>query len=282
MTTKPIKAWERSPSQLNSTLNPADLITPSTNVETPITPLTKNTPSLVPVVKMNSSPNQIANVGLENINENKVSITSPTTPQSTINTSMTNQNTVQNTLANPYSSYSSPYGGGYGSGLYGGYGGSYGGYGGSYGMGYGMGGMGGMGMGMYSQYGRMNNPNGGDFLDKCFMAVERMNYQMYHFCEMTRMIQAQSTSLVYFLEIMTKAYNWVKMFIQTKSKSIYDSTKLSIITKCTKMKQIIKEFLSRETIEDDKLRKQIKILDYILGVLITMAVAGLIFKKVYS
>ena len=94
-------------------------------------------------------------------------------------------------------------------------------YGGGMGNGGGMGYRGGMGNGRmgYGGMSRMNNPNEqGTVLDQCFFIVEKLNYQMFHFCEMTRMIQAQSASLAYFLEIMKKVYTWSKNFISTNTK----------------------------------------------------------------
>ena len=112
------------------------------------------------------------------------------------------------------------------------------------------------------------------------MIVERMNYQMYHFCEMTRMIQAQSASLAYFMEIMGKIYSWVKNFIMTNSKSFYNNTKIKLIERFLKIKLVIKEFFSKNEVEDHKLKSQIKALDYIITILLISAVAG-IFLKVY-
>jgi hypothetical protein len=113
------------------------------------------------------------------------------------------------------------------------------------------------------------------------MTVERANYQMFHFCEMARMIQSQSASLAFFFELIMKAYNWIKEKVGGSMKSFYLETKLKIIEKLRKMKVIIKEFFQRSDLEDDKLRKHIKALDYILTILIFMTVAG-IFLRVYK
>jgi hypothetical protein len=98
---------------------------------------------------------------------------------------------------------------------------------------------------------------------------------------MARMIQAQSASLAFFFELVMKAYTWLKEKIGGSVKSFYLDSKLKLIEKFRKMKIMIKEFLQRDNLEDEKLRKQIKALDYILTILIFMAVAG-IFLKVYK
>lgn len=107
-----------------------------------------------------------------------------------------------------------------------------------------------------------------------------MNYQMFHFCEMTRMIQAQSASLAYFIEIMTKVYGWIKTFISTNSKAFISKSKLFIIQKLVKIKMYLKEFFGNKDIEDKKLKSHIKVLDYMITLLLITTVAGL-FLKVY-
>ena len=48
-----------------------------------------------------------------------------------------------------------------------------------------------------------------------------------------------------------------------------------------RMKVMIKEFFQRSNLENEKLKKHIKALDYMLGILIFMAFAG-IFLRVYK
>jgi hypothetical protein len=288
------KPWTKTSTQLNTVQNTTDLISPS--ADKPV--LSRMNPSplpSVPVVKRDSGNDFNTNANLLNNNmgstmtqmENNQNLT-PTVSNQITSNDLPNSNNLNSNLMSSTSPYGS-YGGlgGYGSsyggmGSYGGYGGygmsSYGGmggYGGSYG---GYGGYGGYGMSSISRFGNQNGE--ASILDNCFMIVERMNYQMYHFCEMTRMIQAQSASLAYFMEIMGKVYAWIKNFITTKSKSFYNSTKLKLVERLLKIKKKLKEFFSKEEVVDHKLKSQIKALDYVITILLVSAVAG-IFLKVY-
>lgn len=279
------KPWKTINSQVNnpSTTNTTDLITPNADPTASGILQTDNRPPQVPVVKRDTNPSLIndnylnsTNANL-NINSNNPSSDPTTNSSNALGTQNTNTNTGTSLYGGGY--------GGYGMGGYGGYGGygmsSYGGYGSGYGMsgygGHGMGGYGGM-SGMYGN--RMGQGGQESILDQCFFIVERLNYQMFHFCEMTRMIQAQSASLTYFLEIMKKAYDWVKTFITNHTKSFINNTKLLLIQKLVKLKQNLKEFFTTKEVEDDKLKKHIKALDYMITILLVGAVAGL-FLKVY-
>ena len=101
---------------------------------------------------------------------------------------------------------------------------------------------------------------------------------MFHFCEMTRMIQAQSASLIYFFELLTKAYKWSKEKIGDKIKNFFNDTKLKTLSKMISIKIMLKEFFKGGEIEDKKLRNHIKALDYILSILIIMTLAGIILN----
>lgn len=170
------KVWMNTPSEL--TTNPQEnLITPGQS-NTPITNIPKE-PVIMKkqsVVNYNQSNiNPSTNSTVENGNDSTLGSSTQIDPNATNSTTMNQGNG---------SSLNGSYGGmgGYGSyggmGGYGSYGGM-GGYGGMYGGGYGgYGGYGGMyggyGMrGMYGGYG-MNGPQDkSDFLDSCFMTIER-------------------------------------------------------------------------------------------------------------
>jgi hypothetical protein len=287
---KPTKVWERQQSQINSTSNPIDLITPN-NIDSVNTMGMNPLPPIKKASSMVNPPSQMPNtMGSSDVNSNQIAGGVGDTGGVT-NTLTNNQNanSALGTYGNNHygSSYGNTYGSSYGAG-YGGYGGMgsmYGGYGGMSSMygGYGMSGMGGMYgggmMGGYGMNGRMGNGEG--MLDKVFMVVERLNFQMYHFCEMTRMIQAQSASLAFFFELCLKAYEWVKTNVGGRMKSFASETKLKLIEKLFKLKSAIKEFFNKGEIEDKKLKSHIKALDYIITILIVMAVSG-IFLKIYK
>ena len=107
---------------------------------------------------------------------------------------------------------------------------------------------------------------------------------MFHFCEMTRMIQAQSASLAYFFEILSKVYIYVKEFLITKSKTSISSLKLYIVGKLIKMKEFLKEFFSSNTNPENatKLKDHILILDKLIKYLLLSAAAGYTIHFVFG
>lgn len=155
-----------------------------------------------------------------------------------------------------------PYGGG--TGLYGG---SIGGYGGLYN------GLGGYGNG-YSGYGGygMNIPGRTEtFFDKIFMTVERANYQMFHLCEMIKMIQHQTPTIKYFYELLTRAY----YYFFDKSKEVYEKAKILLLLLS---KIMAFQSLSHQSQSQESLTKEIKVLDYLIkGILIT-CLSGILIK----
>ena len=292
---RPLKAWDTLQTPINSTQNVADLITPGPDISS----IKQGLTNLVPVVKRDLNPIQSSNYNIGS-NTSSINQTANAGEKTTEVFSGTNTNTgitpAITSTANPINSPSyggyNPYGGGYGSSM-GGYGGynsygggygglsNYGGYGGYSGLG-GVGGYGSMGIGsgMGLPYNRMNQNEDPGILDKCFVVIERMNYQMYHFCEMARMIQAQSASLAYFMEILIKVYKWLKEYVTNNSKSFYTKSKLLLIEKLIKIKQILKEFFVKTDLEENKIKSQIKVLDYIISVLLITAISGLAFKLI--
>ncbi len=101
------------------------------------------------------------------------------------------------------------------------------------------------------------------------------------------MIQAQSASLAYFLEIMGKVYGYVKESIVTKSKSGYLSVKIYLINKLLNIKQFMYEFFYINQVNDDqenesKIKNHIKILDKLIKYLLISAAVGYTMKFVFG
>ena len=110
---------------------------------------------------------------------------------------------------------------------------------------------------------------------------------MFHFCEMTRMIQAQSASLAYFLEIMGKIYFYIKEFIVTKSKSSYLSVKMYLINKLLSIKQFLSDFFLVNQVDNNqenesKIKNHITILDKLIKYLLISAAVGYTMKFVFG
>merc|ERR1712032_150292 len=91
-------------------------------------------------------------------------------------------------------------------------------------------------MGGYGMGGMRGNGQEESLFDRVFMVVERMNYQIYHFCQMATMIQAQSASLAFFFETVMKIYRWLKEFVMKHANNTYTSTKLYFLKKLQEIK----------------------------------------------
>lgn len=260
------KPWDTVKSEIN-TLPKEQLITPiSNNVNIPV-----NSEPII-IKKDSRQVDNSTNIINQNVNNNQAQQQS----NDPINNNQTgsNLNSYTGLSNNNYGGYnSSGYGSMYG-GMGGGYGmgmGGYGSYGGMYG---GMGGGYGMGMGGYGMRPMMNQ-NDPDFLDRCFQTIERMNFQLFHLCELARMIQQQSAALTFLYEMISKVYSVVKTYAKENMISLFSSIKNGTISKLIRLREIVTEFLNTSpSTEDSKLKKHLKILDKMLIVLLTISVAG--------
>lgn len=283
------KPWNIIKTEINSL--PADqLITKSTNNNSigSQNPQINNLPPVV--MKKDSGQNNInLSIGNQQQNNNNSQITqnssninensSVTTHDLTNSINSNNYNNNSIGLTNNNGMYGMGYGGGYGNySGYGGYGGGYGGYGGSCGGygGYGMnnyyGGMGGMGGFGPRPFGGTNSQP--DFLDKCFFTIERMNFQLFHLCELARMIQQQSSALAFLYEMLSKFFGFLRVYAKDKSIEIFSELKNSTFQKINNLRNFIKDFLNTNSqTEDSKLRSHIKMLDKML---IFLLISGLI------
>lgn len=263
------KPWDTVKSEIN-TLPKEQLITPSisNNVNTPVNsePIiikkdSRQVDNSTSIINQNVNNNQAQQQSNDPINNNQIG---------------SNLNSYTGLSNNNYGGYNSSgygsmyggMGGGYGMGMggYGSYGGMYGGMGGGYGIG--------MGMGGYGMRPMMNQ-NDPDFLDRCFQTIERMNFQLFHLCELARMIQQQSAALTFLYEMISKVYSVVKTYAKENMISLFSSIKNGTISKLIRLREIVTEFLNTSpSTEDSKLKKHLKILDKMLIVLLTISVAG--------
>lgn len=102
---------------------------------------------------------------------------------------------------------------------------------------------------------------------------------MYNFCELTKMIETQSSSLIYFFDLMKKCYLYIKNYLKDNAKSYYRYVKAKLIYIYAKIKLVLIEFFKDKNLLDDQLRKQIKILDYIITILLISSLSGLFIIK---
>lgn len=264
-----IKPWKQIPSELNSS-NQA-VITPSSNVQAN-QPLI-NGPG--PILKKDSNlgDSSIPRVVPDNIESGNNN-----------NANIMNSNSNFSSGIGGYGGYGGMSGMG-GMGGMGGYGGmsGYGGYGGysSYG---GLGGFGGGygGLGGLGPRGLTNQENPG-FLDNCFVTIEKMNFQLFHLCELARMIHQQSAALGFLYEMITKAYATVKAYTVSKSTGLYESISQQALTKVKAIKTFLKEFVSKSSdLDDSKIKQHIKLLDKILLLIIMVSGVSMLAQIVVN
>ena len=187
---------------------------------------------------------------------------------------------IQATTNNQVNNYSS----GYGASGYGGSGYGIGGYGmGGYGMnGYGMG-MGGYGMGMGS-YGMggvgMMGRDSNDSLSKYFMLLERLNFHLFHLCEMVRMMQNQSEAIKFLFDMVKKAVIFGKDCILVHSVDIFNYLKHKIMSIFSTIKGIIVQYLFTNDLNPEELKAQLNVINYLIRGLVVLAVASVFLRLV--
>ena len=102
------------------------------------------------------------------------------------------------------------------------------------------------------------------FFDKLFMTLERANYQMYHLCEMIKLIKRQKPTLKFFKELIISAFKALK-------EKYYE-----ILEKLKEYLKNIKNIFSfnNDKYNEEDLANHIKIIDYaikfLLGCLLLM------------
>lgn len=113
-----------------------------------------------------------------------------------------------------------------------------------------------------------------------------MNYQIFHFCEMTRMIQAQSASLAFFMETVVKIYKWIKEFIIKHASNTYLSVKLFIVRKLLEIKNFFINFFNFSgEVNDERekiIKNEINFIDKVIKYLIISSTMGFFFTYLTS
>ena len=103
--------------------------------------------------------------------------------------------------------------------------------------------------GMASMY-MMGGQN--TFFDKIFMTLERANYQMYHLCEMIKLIKNQKPTLKFFKAMIISAFNTLKQKYYEIIKTIKDYF--------INLKDIFS--FNNDKYNEEDLKSHIKIIDY--------------------
>ena len=95
------------------------------------------------------------------------------------------------------------------------------------------------------------------FFDKLFMTLERANYQMFHLCEMIKLIQKQKPTLKFFKSLIISAFKAIKEKYLEIIKSIKE---------CLNNLKNIFTFNNDKYNEED-LKNHIDIIDYAINIL---------------
>ena len=90
------------------------------------------------------------------------------------------------------------------------------------------------------------------FFDKIFMTLERANYQMYHLCEMIKLIKNQKPTLKFFKAMIISAFNTLKQKYYEIIKAIKDYF--------INLKDIFS--FNNDKYNEEDLKSHIKIIDY--------------------
>ena len=96
------------------------------------------------------------------------------------------------------------------------------------------------------------------FFDKIFMTLERANYQMYHLCEMIKLIKNQKPTLKFFKAMITSAFNTLKQKYYEIIKTIKDYF--------INLKDIFS--FNNDKFSEEDLKGHIKIIDYAIKFLL--------------
>ena len=106
------------------------------------------------------------------------------------------------------------------------------------------------------------------FFDKLFMTLERANYQMYHLCEMIKLVQRQKPTLKFFKSILISAFKAIK------------EKYFSIITMIKEYLKNLKNIFSfnNDKYDEEELKNHIKIIDYAINFLLGCLVLIITFQ----
>ena len=100
------------------------------------------------------------------------------------------------------------------------------------------------------------------FFDKLFMTLEKANYQLYHLCEMIKLVQRQKPTLKFFKSIIISAFKAIK------------EKYFAIITTIKEYLKNLKNIFSfnNDKYDEEELKTHIKIIDcainFLLGCLV--------------
>ena len=114
----------------------------------------------------------------------------------------------------------------------------------------------------------MNGQN--TFFDKLFMTLERINYQMYHLCEMLKLIKNQKTNLKFFKSLIISAFKAIK-------KKIYD-TIYTMKEYFLNLKNIFS--FNNDKYNEEDIKNHLKVIDIIIKLLLSILILIISFQMI--
>ena len=114
----------------------------------------------------------------------------------------------------------------------------------------------------------MNGQN--TFFDKLFMTLERINYQMYHLCEMLKLIKNQKTNLKFFKSLIISAFKAIK-------KKFYD-TIYTIKEYFLNLKNIFS--FNNDKYNEEDIKNHLKVIDIIIKLLLSILILIISFQMI--
>ena len=106
------------------------------------------------------------------------------------------------------------------------------------------------------------------FFDKIFMTLERANYQMYHLCEMIKLIKNQKPTLKFFKAMIISVFNTLKQKYYEIIKTIKDYF--------INLKDIFS--FNNDKYNEEDLKSHIQIIDYAINFLLGCLISIIIFQ----
>ena len=108
------------------------------------------------------------------------------------------------------------------------------------------------------------------FFDKLFMTLERANYQMFHLCEMIKLIKNQKSTIIFFKSLIISSFNAIKQ----KYYEIIQMIKDYFVN----LKNIFT--FNNDKYDEEDLKNHIKFIDYVIKFLFSLLLLIITFQMI--
>ena len=106
------------------------------------------------------------------------------------------------------------------------------------------------------------------FFDKLFMTLERANYQMFHLCEMIKLIKNQKPTIIFFKSLIISSFKAIKQKYYEIIKTIKDYF--------INLKDIFS--FNNDKYNEEDLKNHIKFIDYVIKFLFSLLLLIITFQ----